>query len=94
MPMEKPSLSLPAGTPALASSSATTVRSASVRPPPPYSVGQATASSPASDSVWRHPAMNALRSSTVNAPMPCQSLGSFSARKAWIFCRNASASGV
>ena len=51
MPIEKPSLSLPAGTPALASSSATTVRSARVRPPPPYSVGQATASSPASDNV-------------------------------------------
>ena len=49
------------------------------------SARSAAASRPASDSVWRQLAMNALRSATVKAPMPCQLLGSFSARNAWIF---------
>lgn len=87
------SFSARSGAPARANSSASTTCSIGDRPPPPYSVGQDTATRPAPARARRQCRANSSRSWGGSAPGPGHPGGRCSATNSRIRSRNASASG-
>ena len=85
--MLKASLLPPVGTPAFKNSSAMMTFSRAVRPPPPYSAGHDGANRLLADKIERHSAVKVASCSGESAPIPFQSAGRCSPRKATIFSR-------